>query len=181
MPVTPLHYPLAKILSKLSGKTSLILPALIVGSMVPDLEVPFIYLWSGTWNQDRMILHSLLGGLTLGTLITVLLTVFIYSPIIGAIFPVDKKRVKEKCTFLYALVFSCLLGILSHVLLDVANHSYNPLFWPFLSLDQTPSPIVSLLGGVNMASLITHGIMLTIFAVILVKYRHDFWQQLLVG
>ncbi len=181
MPVTPLHYPIAKLLSLLDGKAVLSLPALIIGSMVPDLEVPFVYWWSGTWAQDRMVLHSLVGGLTLGTAIAVLLTVFLYSPVIGGIFPVDKKRIKEKCAFSYSLIFSGFLGVLSHVLLDVVNHQFNPLLWPFLSIDQTPSPIVPLLGGVNMASLITHGVMIAIFVALLIKYRHNFWEQLLVG
>ncbi len=132
MPVTPLHYPLALILHKLDLKISLSLPALIVGSMVSDLEVPFIWLWTGTWTQDRLVLHSLIGGLTLGTLITVALTVFFYPRVVSRIFSINKESVKENCRLSLALVFSGLIGVLSHVLLDVANHAYNPLFWPFV-------------------------------------------------
>jgi hypothetical protein len=53
--VTPFHYPVAYILYKLRAKLSL--PGLIVGSMVPDLEVPFIFLWSRTEAFDRLVLH----------------------------------------------------------------------------------------------------------------------------
>jgi len=184
LPVTPLHYPIAKIIHQFGGKASLSLPALIVGSMVPDLEVPFVYFLSGTWDQDRMVLHSLIGGLTLGTLIAVALTVLLYPRVMRVIFPLNKERVKEKCRFSLALVFSCFIGVLSHVLLDVANHTYNHLFWPFLSLFETPSPIVPLLGGGATASLIIHGSMiilsLAIIVIIFVRSREALWNKLFV-
>jgi hypothetical protein len=43
MPVTPLHYPAAWGLSKLDKRLSL--PALIVGSFIPDIEVPILFLF----------------------------------------------------------------------------------------------------------------------------------------
>jgi membrane-bound metal-dependent hydrolase YbcI (DUF457 family) len=181
LPVTPLHYPLAKFIQTLDTKARLSLPALIVGSLVPDLEVPLVYLWSGTWAQDRMVLHSLIGGLTLGTLIAVTFTVLVYPWLASAFLPIDKKRVKEKCTFSFMLVFSALLGVLSHVLLDIFNHTYNPLFWPFLTLFQTPSPIVLLLGGQAMASFIVHGGMLLLFFLLLIKNRSNLWEKLVAG
>ena len=181
LPLTPIHYPLAKIIQLLDRKASLVLPALIVGSMVPDLEVPFVYYWSGTWGQDRMVLHSLLGGLTLGTIITVVFTIIVYPWLISTIFSIDKARIKEKCSLSFMLVFSSLIGVLSHVLLDVTNHAYNTLFWPFLSLFQTPSPIVPLLGGQNMASLIVHSVMLALFGVLIIKNRTNIWERLLIG
>jgi membrane-bound metal-dependent hydrolase YbcI (DUF457 family) len=179
MPVTPFHYPIAKILHQLGGKINLSLPALIVGSMVPDLEVPFISLLSQT--QDRLILHSLIGGLTLGTAIAVFLTVLVYAPLVGAFFPVNKERLKQKCAFSGVVVFSCLVGVLSHVLLDVANHTYNPLFWPLLSAAETPSPIVPLLGGSGIASLIVHGSMGILFVGICIVNRESLWEHLLAG
>jgi len=149
--------------------------------MVPDLEVLFVYSWSGTWGQDRMVLHSLIGGLTLGTIITVVFTTLVYPWLISAIFSINKERVKKKCSLSFMLVFSGLIGVLSHVLLDATNHAYNPLFWPFLSLFQTPSPIVPLLGGQNIASLIVHSAMLALFGALLIKTRGNIWERLLVG
>ena len=180
---SPFHYPVAKLLHRLDGKVRLSLPALIVGAMVPDLEVPFMLLLTGT--QDRMVLHSLIGGLTPGTAVAVALTVFLYPAIAGAFFPINKEKVRQKCALSGAVVVSCFIGVLSHVLLDTANHAYNPVFWPFLSLYQTPSPIVSLLGGVVMASLIMHGLMVALFVGIatgiFLNSQDDFWNQLLVG
>jgi membrane-bound metal-dependent hydrolase YbcI (DUF457 family) len=181
LPVTPLHYPIANIITKIDKTASVSLPALIVGAMVPDLEVPFVYYLSGTWTQDRMVLHSLIGGLTLGTLLAVAITVFLYAPVVSAVLPVDKQRLKSRCCMSRWLVFSAAIGVLSHVLLDVANHTNNPLFWPFLSLMQTPSPIVSLLGGVNIASLIVSILMLLLTLALLINARGDFWNRLLVG
>jgi membrane-bound metal-dependent hydrolase YbcI (DUF457 family) len=181
LPVTPLHYPIAKIVNKIDKTASLSLPALIVGTMVPDLEVPFLYHLSGIWQQDRMVLHSLIGGLTLGTLIAVAITVFLYNPIVSTIFPINKQRLKHQCHMSGCLVFSAAIGVLSHNLLDVANHAYNPVFWPFLSLYESPSPLVPLLGGAVTASLITHGVMLLLFIPLFIDARRDLWNRLLVG
>ncbi len=180
MPLTPLHYSLAYRIYRL-GKRKLSLPALIVGSMLPDLEIPVMVLLFGLQVSNRMVLHSLIGGVTIGTLIGVIITVLVYPRLTGAIFPINKLKVKEKCQFSLGLVISCFIGVLSHVLLDVTNHAYNPVFWPFLSIYQTPSPIVPLLGGLDMASLIVHGSMVALFVALFYDKRKNFWEQLLVG
>jgi membrane-bound metal-dependent hydrolase YbcI (DUF457 family) len=178
LPITPFHYPIAKIIHKLDRKVSLSLPALIVGSIVPDLEVPFVFLLTGT--QDRLVLHSLIGAMTLGVIIAVALTVLVYPRLTSVIFPINRVKVDEKCNFSQTVAFSCLIGVLSHVLLDVANHSHNPILWPFLSLYQTPSPIVPFLGGEAMASLIVHGAMVVLFVGLFINNRVNFWEHLLV-
>jgi membrane-bound metal-dependent hydrolase YbcI (DUF457 family) len=179
LPVTPFHYPVAYVLSKLGRNFSL--PALVVGSMVPDLEVPLIVLLFGNSVPRHLLLHSLLGALTLGTALAIAITVLIYPKVTSAIFPVDKLKVKEKCRFSPWLVFSCALGCLSHVLLDVTNHAYNPLLWPFLPPNETPSPIVSALGGEVNASLLMHALMALLFVGLFVNKRKNFWEKLLVG
>ena len=126
------------------------------------------------------MLHSLIGGLTLGTLIAVALTVLVYPRVASAVFPIDRVKVKEKCRLTLGLGVSCLIGCLSHVLLDVANHSFNPIFWPFLSLYQTPSPIVPLLGGQTLASIIVHGAMVVLFVGLFMRVRSNFWEHVLV-
>jgi membrane-bound metal-dependent hydrolase YbcI (DUF457 family) len=179
LPVTPFHYPVAYIIYRLVGNLSL--PALIVGSMVPDLEIPFIILLFGTSVPNHLLLHSLLGALTLGTALAIAITVLIYPKLTSAIFPVNKLKVKEKRRFSLSLVFSCALGCLSHVLLDITNHAYTPLFWPFLPLNETPSPIVSVLGGIGNASLLVHAFMVVLFVGLFFNKRENFWEQLLVG
>lgn len=134
-----------------------------------------------TGTQDRLILHSLLGGLTFGTLLAVALTVLVYAWLVGNIFSIKKEELKKKCVFSTVVVFSCFIGVLSHVLLDVVNHEYNPLFWPFITLYETPSPFFPLLGGATYASLIVHVSMVLLFVGLCIANRNDLWRRLLVG
>jgi membrane-bound metal-dependent hydrolase YbcI (DUF457 family) len=179
LPVTPFHYPVAYLIKKFGGNLSL--PALIVGSMVPDLEIPFIVLFLGTEVPHRLVLHSLLGAVTFGATLSVAITVLVYPWLISAMFRINKHKIMEKCRFTLWLVFSCVLGCISHVLLDVVNHAYNPVFWPFLALNETPSPIVPLLGGEFTASLVVHALMVALFVGLFANKRRNFWEQLLVG
>jgi membrane-bound metal-dependent hydrolase YbcI (DUF457 family) len=178
LPVTPFHYPVAYVLYKLGGYVSL--PALVVGSMVPDLEIPLLAFLSGNQASNRLVLHSILGSLTFGTAIAIAITVLIYPPIASAVFRVDKQKVKGKCQLSLSLVFSCAVGCLSHVLLDVTNHVYNPVFWPFLALNETPSPIVPVLGGEATASLLIHALMAALFVGLFVNKRGRFWERVLI-
>jgi len=66
------------------------------------------------------------------------------------------------------------------VLLDVTNHAYNPVLWPFLGLYETPSPIVPIL-GVGMASLLIHTSMIVLFVGLFIGEREHFWEKLLIG
>ncbi|TRO47324.1 DUF4184 family protein [Candidatus Bathyarchaeota archaeon] len=178
LPITPFHYPVAYVLYKLGGKLSL--PALIVGSMLPDLEIPFMVLLFGTAVPTHLLLHSLIGSLTIGTLLATAITVFIYPKLTSAIFPIDKIKVKEKCRFSINLLFSCAIGCLFHVLLDVTNHSYNPVLWPFLAPAETPSPIVSFLGGAATASLLIHALMIVLFICFFACKFLNSWEHVLV-
>ena len=179
MPVTPFHYPIAYLLSKLDVKLNL--PALVVGSMLPDLEIPFMVMLFGTNVPSHMMLHSLPGSLTLGTALAVAITVLIYPKLTSAVFPIDKFKVNKKCKLTFSLVFSGALGCLSHVLLDVTNHAYNPVFWPFLPTNATPSSLVPLLGGELTASLLMHALMTVLFVGLFANKRERFWDQLLIG
>ena len=148
--------------------------------MLPDLEIPFMVLLFGNSVPTHLMLHSILGSLTVGTAIAVAITVLIYPKITSTIFPIDKLKVKQKCKFSLTLVFSCAIGCLSHALLDVANHTYNPVFWPFLTSAETPSPIVPLLGGVQTASLLMHSLMTALFITFYAFKRENFWENMLV-
>ena len=103
MPVTPFHYPLAYVISKFDGRLSL--PGLVVGSMLPDLEIPFLVLLFGMQPSNRLVLHSLLGAVTVGTLLSMLFTVLVYPKLTSGVFPVSKLKVKEKCRFSGGLPF----------------------------------------------------------------------------
>jgi membrane-bound metal-dependent hydrolase YbcI (DUF457 family) len=176
--LTPLHYPIAYFIYKLDKRLSL--PGLVVGCMFPDLEIPTIMLLFGTQVPNRMILHSLLGSATIGTFLALIVTVRIFPSLVNRLFHVDKKRVESKCKLSFAVVFSVFVGNISHVLLDVTNHPYTPVFWPFLPATATPSPIYFALGN-PLGSLWMQIIMAVLLAALIVIKRKNLFEELLVG
>jgi len=178
LPVTFLHYPVAYFIYKLYKRLSL--PGLIVGCMFPDLEIPFIVLLYGTEVPHRMVLHSLLGSVTFGTLLALIVTVWVYPVLVSRLFNVDKKKLESKCKLSFAVFFSVLVGNLSHVLLDVTNHPYNPLFWPFIPTTATPSPIYFTL-ETPLNYLWIQVIMVAVLVVLIVVKRKNLFEELLVG
>ena len=178
MPLTLLHHPIAYIIYQIDKRFSL--PGLIVGCMFPDLEIPFIILLFGTQVPNRMILHSLMGSATLGTFLALIVTIRVYPFMVSNIFHVDNKKVKTKCNFSFALVFSVFVGNISHVLLDVTNHPYNPVFWPFRSAIATSSPIYFALGN-PLGSYWMQIIMGVLLVALIVIKRKNLFEELLVG
>jgi len=148
--------------------------------MFPDLEIPFMVLLFGTQVPNRMILHSLLGSATLGTFLALIVTIRVYPPLVSRLFHVDKKKIKSKCKLSFAVVLSVLVGNLSHVLLDVTNHPYTPVFWPFLPATATPSPIYFALGN-PLGSLWMQIIMGVLLVALIVVKRRNLFEELLVG
>ena len=107
--------------------------------MAPDLEVPFMSLFTSEFGHARGIMHSILGALTIDILIVLLFAYFIVPPIGRFI----KRRSKEKWHIfagvditraptdpLWALA-SAGIGTLSHVFIDMFTHEYNPIYWPY--------------------------------------------------
>ncbi len=139
MPITFLHHPVAYFIYRIDKRLNL--PGLIVGCMLPDLEIPFLVILLGTEVPNRMVLHSYIGSATLGTLIGVIITTRIYPIFLSSVFRVDGKKIKNKCRLSGALIFSVTLGGISHVFLDIFNHPYNPIFWPFQSAAETPNSL----------------------------------------
>ena len=179
MPFTLLHPAFAYLANR--GIRRLSLPALVVGSMLPDLEIPVIYLLTGGL-QNRLLLHSLFGVATLGTFLGVLLTVLVYPPAISLVLRIDRKKVEEKCRFSTVLCISCLLGGLSHVLIDALHHEFSPLLYPFVNESFDSFVLFS---DWELASFIVH---FTLFAVLLLilfwelgKGTEGFWERILVG
>ena len=181
LPLTPLHYPVAYIQYRLEKRLNF--PALIVGNFFPDLSIPILYYLTRSRTYGRFILHSLFGAATLGTLLALGFTVLIYPRLMSYLFKFDEKKIRERCQLSSTLVFFCFLGNVSHALLDITNHEYNPLFWPFQCADASLNPICPLLGGCHRASLIVGFIMLILFTAVSIRayFRRDFWWHLLVG
>ena len=187
MPVTPLHYPFAFLLSKTDKRLSL--PAPVVGSVMPDIEVPLMWIFFSTL-PDHLFLHSLIGAATVGTLLTVFVTRFLYTPIISTIFGVDRTELNEVCRITPWLVASSFIGVMSHLILDYPMHLYNPILWPWVDPYAVIGPLVLVFiptsgfwGGYLLASYITHLSMIVLWMVILVKLysKGNLWFRHWIG
>ena len=86
---------------------------------------------AGHMFSDALSLLLSLGAITLATFLSVIFTVFAYPSVISHLFKLDSKIVRDRCRFSWTLVAVCLLGSLSHVLIDSLHHEYNPLLFPF--------------------------------------------------
>ncbi|MBD3407575.1 MAG: DUF4184 family protein [Candidatus Lokiarchaeota archaeon] len=187
MPVPPLHYPFSFGISKLWRFS---LPGLIVGSVIPDIECLFLWIFFPSL-PDHLFLHSFIGGLTVGTGLAILVTHFIYAPLMPRIFNIDKRQMNETCKINRMLVFSCMFGVLSHLILDFPMHQYNPHLWPFVDPFLLVGPCVSIVAllGFNLeaayivTNLIFHFVFLIIFLGIFLYYRRnpDRWSIMWLG
>ena len=181
-----MHYPVAWGLSKLDKRLNL--PGLIVGSFIPDIEVPILFLFFIEGIDNHFILHSLIGALTIGTLISTLATVLLY-PIIGSLlFRLDKVKVKEACKLTPVLVFSCMLGNVFHILLDLPMHPYSLVLWPFVDPYNIVGVLVLVFAvdgdiklGFLIANIFTNLIMGLFMAAVVIKSRRNLWEHILIG
>ncbi len=181
-----MHYPIAWGLSKLDKRLNL--PGLIVGSFIPDIEVPILIIFFNGVLPDHFILHSLIGALTIGTIISTLVTVMLYPILTSWFFRLDKVKIKELCRLTPILVLSCMLGNVFHILLDIPMHPFNPVLWPFVD----PYSIVGILvlvfavdGNISLgfliANILINAIMGLFTLAILIKSRRNLWEQTLIG
>ncbi len=188
MPVTPLHYPIAWTISKANKR--LILPGLVVGSVIPDIECLIIWLFFNGLVPDHLVLHSLVGGLFLGTFLAVGVTMLLYPPIISGLFRVDGAKLKDVCRFTPMLLVSCFIGVVSHLLIDYTHHWYNPILWPWVDPYVFVGPLVLLFAydgniigtGWPIAQLLVHSLTLLWLIAIIAKYRKEnLWENVWLG
>jgi hypothetical protein len=184
MPATPFHYPFAFLISKTNKR--FLLPGLVVGSVIPDIEIPIMWVFF-PGLPDHLVLHSLIGGLTLGVLLAVIVTCFLYTPIASFVFRIDSQDLKQTCQVNSWMLLSCLFGVMSHLILDFPMHWYNPILWPWVDPMNIVGPLVlvfmptyDLWTSYLIASAITHVVMLALWSGIIVRlyskgnlwYRH---------
>lgn len=163
-----------------------------MGSFIPDIEVPFLFLFFSGVLPDHLLLHSLIGAVTIGTIISIFVTVYLYPILTSLLFRLDRVKVKKICRFSPSLALSCMLGNLFHIFLDIPMHPFNPVLWPFVD----PYNIVGILVliftkegdttlGFLYARIMVNILMITIMgillAVIIVKNKENRWERLLIG
>jgi hypothetical protein len=162
----------------------------LVGSVIPDIEVPFFYLFFTGIFPDHFILHSYVGALTIGLVFAVAVTKYVYPLLINWIFKVDRDRLKEACRVTPWMVISCAIGIVGHISVDYLHHWYNPMFWPWIDPFLMVGPLVSffatifatdILTGYAIANGLTHITMLIVLVWIVLVNKENRWEKLWLG
>ncbi|MHA1959026.1 MAG: hypothetical protein ACW99U_02265 [Candidatus Thorarchaeota archaeon] len=187
LPFTLFHYPLAWAIARVDKRFSL--PGLFVGITMPDIEVPFLILFFGDVLPNQYVLHSLVQTMTLGLVLSVLAVRFLYPPVISRIFGVNRQGLDERCSVSPALILSCAVGLVGHLLLDYPMHYYNHILWPFVDPNTLVGPLVLILSfegdldlGYIRANIITNIIMILLFALIVMRIRGSrFWERFWLG
>jgi len=114
--------------------------ALSIGAIIPDLECPFLFPFVADRWHARLVMHSLLGAFTIDLFLTAALTLWLVPPLLKWFEPrIENKRffnfagvdLRQHRSSMGAVAGSALLGSVSHVLVDVLHHPFNPLTFPF--------------------------------------------------
>jgi membrane-bound metal-dependent hydrolase YbcI (DUF457 family) len=179
MPVTFLHPTFAYLINRWNPQFSL--PAILVGTVIPDLEVPILYFLTGG-AIDRLVFHSIIGAATVGTIVSVVIVLIIYPQLVSFFFRINKKDVEKKCRFSGTLFGLCMIGNLSHVLIDATHHEFNPLLYPIFEesvnfLRITGDRVFD--GGI--VTLVLSAILFVFVIDSLRKGLKNFWKQMLFG
>ena len=179
MPAIFLHSTFAYLINR--WKTQFSLPALLVGTLLPDVEVPLLY-YITDGAIDRLLFHSIIGAVTVGTIVSVAIVIILYSPFVSFFFRINKKDVKKKCRFSATLVGLCMIGNLSHVLIDATHHEFNPLLYPIF---KESFNVLRISGDPSFDARIVTLVLTAIFLVFVIaslkKGVKGFWRQILVG
>jgi len=179
IPITPFHMTFAWAFHRLTGKRT-VQPALLIGSMVPDIEIPFLVFVGYTYPHTRLVLHSFLGGAILGTLIAIGL-LYIVFPFVAAFFTGRApSEIKNMYNFKNVVISSLIGVVFLHVFIDALHHPYNPLFWPF-----TPENItLFVIGNYALTTVYIHiisGIPLVIIILyLIIKRDSELWAKWLL-
>ena len=181
-----MHYPIAWGLSKIDKRLNL--PGLIVGSFILDIEVPILLVFFNGVLPDHFILHSLVGALSLGTVISTITTVLLYPILTSLFFRLEKAKIKDVCRLTPALVLSCMLGNVFHILLDIPMHPFNPVLWPFVDTYSIVGILVLVFAvdgnislGFLIANILNNVVMGLFMLTIVIKNRKNLWEQILIG
>ena len=110
------------------------------GAMVPDIEVVPMFLVSRDVYVARGIMHSVLGVLTVNALVTVLIVQLVMPRVLRwtqrmwsdpSHLRFAGQDLRKDPKGLPTLYTSAAFGGLTHILIDIPVHSYNPILWPW--------------------------------------------------
>lgn len=131
--------------------------SLLIGSLLPDLEIPILYFLGFSYPYDRLVLHSFMGSL-------------MFSWVLGlALYRLYKVFMRKLLNYelryvsLTNLITSIELGSLGHVFIDTLHHPYNPLLWP---LSSESVDVFVLFGDYEVAMTFMHALFMLLFIAI---------------
>jgi hypothetical protein len=184
MTLTPLHVAFVWVL-KLRFRR-LHFAALTVGAVIPDVEplVAWVFGWSVFcgWDfpcslaPDRLVLHSIVGAITIDVVLTIIFVKIIGKLGIERLGICGFSNVKTNAAFLA----SAAIGSLSHVFVDWLHHPANPIFWPLLVdgsyyVDGLLLSFMAVLPASMIVTTISGAIMAAVIARALDKSGYSFW------
>lgn len=184
MTLTPLHVAFAWVLKP--RFRWLCFAAITVGAVIPDIEplVVWMFGWSVFcgWDfpcslaPDRLVLHSIVGALTIDVALTILFVKAI------SLLRVEKFGLNGFSGIRIGSGFyvSAAIGSLSHVFVDWLHHPANPVFWPFLIsgsyyIDGLLLPFISVLHASVIVGIISTATLVAIVSKVLNESGHNFW------
>ena len=184
MTLTPLHVAFVWVLKPRFRK--LHFAALTVGAVIPDVEplIAWMFGWSVFcgWDfpcsiaPDRLILHSIMGAITVDVILTIILVKMIEILRVERVGIYGFTNVKINAAFLA----SAAIGSLSHVFVDWLHHPANPILWPFMVdgsyyVDGLLLSFMAVLPASIMVATLAGAITAAVIAGALYKNGYSFW------
>jgi hypothetical protein len=184
MTLTPLHVAFVWMLKPRFRR--LHFAALTVGAVIPDVEplIAWMFGWSVFcgWDfpcslaPDRLVLHSIVGAMTIDVVLTIIFVKMIGKLGIKRLGIYGFSNVKTNAAFLA----SAAIGSLSHVFVDWLHHPANPIFWPFLVdgsyyVNGLLLSFMAVLPASMIVTTISGAIMAAVIARALDKSGYSFW------
>ncbi len=137
MPLTPFHLVPAWVIF-LSKPRRWSFTGLSVGSVIPDIEVPFLYITGWESRTGHGPLHSILGALTIDIMIIFLAVYLIYPSVaglwegkfgtkwihFGGVNVGDIESFRQ-------IALGAYVGVSFHIAMDYLTHTTMPFLWPF--------------------------------------------------
>src|SRR3989304_373003 len=142
MPLTPFHAVFPR-LPSVRWPRAFSFWAITWGSMVPDLEVGPFFLLTNDIYGARGLMHSLLGVLTVNALATILIVRLAMPRVLRgaqrrwpapASLRFAGQDLRRDPIDLLTVYTSAAFGGLTHLLVDIPVHTYNPIVWPWQSV-----------------------------------------------
>jgi membrane-bound metal-dependent hydrolase YbcI (DUF457 family) len=142
---------------------------LSLGSIIADLEIPFLLSMTSETLKARSIMHSIIGAFTIDFIIVIGITLYLVPFLLKYlekifknknIFMFSKTDLRNHKTSYNILIYSTLIGTVSHVFIDLFNHYYNPLTFPF---EEYYFFNLVLFNNLRYANIVLHGLVIILF------------------